>query len=223
MPGSRRIVPLGSMGSRMQGTTCLYVLPCAHEDHVKLGIAGDPMTRMLAFSPRYFEFFDLDAGWLLEAGTEKEARGWETGLKRRLRAHAAPAPLLVPERAGGRTEWLRGAASALAAWRDEQVAQGFVLHAPLRGWVRQRLIQAHVRWRHGVQALVDRMGPAEYWPAAADSAPLRLLRDAMDAQVALDAMPPDDEVPGLRAWHRRNSLVPPPAPRWSDAQARLPE
>lgn len=211
MAGGRRIVPVGSMGRSMRGHTCLYVLPCANEDHVKLGIAGDPMTRMQAFSSRYFEFFDLDAGWLLEAGSEAEARGWETALKRQLRAHAAPPPLLVPARAGGHTEWLRGAGALLAAWRDGQVARGFVAHAPLRGWVRQRLIQAHERWHHDVQALLDRFGPAGDWPAADGSMPLRQLRDAMDAQVLLDARPPDDDVPGLRAWHARNRLVAAPA------------
>lgn len=195
------------MGSRMRGTTFLYVLPCADEDHAKLGIAGDPLTRLQAFSPRYFEFFDLDAGWLLEAETLKEARAWETALKRWLRPHAAPAPLLVPARAGGRTEWVRGALSLLAGWRDEQVAQGFVAHAPLRGWVRQRLLQMHENRRHGVQALVERYGPVDYWPPAAHSVPLGLLRDALDACVLLDAEPGDDDVPGLRAWHERNSLV----------------
>lgn len=213
MPGSRRLIAIGSMGSRVRGTTFLYVLPCANEDHAKLGIAGDPLTRMQAFSPRYFELFDLDAGWLLEADTLKEARGWETALKRWLRPHAAPAPLLVPARAGGRTEWVRGALSLLAGWRDAQVAQGFVAHAPLRGWVRQRLLQAHENRHHGVQALVERFGPAEFWPPAAGSAPLGLLRDALDACVLLDVEPGDDDVPGLRAWHERNSLVSRPAAR----------
>ncbi|SBV37546.1 conserved hypothetical protein [uncultured Stenotrophomonas sp.] len=210
MPGSRRIIAVESSGRRVQGRTFLYVLPCAHEDHAKLGIATDPMTRMQAFSTRYFEFFDLDAGWLLEAEAEtgKEARDWETGLKRQLRPHAAPAPLLVPDRAGGRTEWLRGALPALAQWREARVAQGFVAHAPLRDWVRTRLQARQERWSHEVQALVGHFGPPEEWPAAAGCVPLARLRDLLDAHAVLDVALADAVPAELRTWHRRNSSVP---------------
>lgn len=211
MGGGRRLIPVGSIGRRVYGTTFLYVLPCANEDHAKLGIAGDPLVRMQTFSSRYYEFFDLDAGWLLEAATVAEARAWETTLKRQLRAHAAPAPLLVPARAGGRTEWVRGALSALAGWRDAQVEQGFVAHAPLRGWVRQRLLQAGADLQHHVQAMVERFGAVAYWPPAVPGTPLGVLRDVLDACVLLETMPDDLGQADLDAWHRRNSGVSLPA------------
>ncbi|NCT72067.1 MAG: hypothetical protein GXC75_14085 [Xanthomonadaceae bacterium] len=52
MVGGRRIVPVDGVGTGASGRACLYVLPCAYEDHAKLGIATDPLARMQAFSPR---------------------------------------------------------------------------------------------------------------------------------------------------------------------------
>ncbi len=112
MAGGRRVVPVKGVGTGASGRAFLYVLPCAYEDHAKLGIATDPLRRMQAFSPRYYAFFDLDRGWLAEAASVREARSWETRLKRDLRLHAAPPPLIVPARAAGRTEWFRGAETA---------------------------------------------------------------------------------------------------------------
>ena len=62
MAGGRRIVPVDGIGTGADGAAWLYVLPCAYEDHAKLGIAADPMVRMRAFSPRYYAFFDLGGG-----------------------------------------------------------------------------------------------------------------------------------------------------------------
>lgn len=104
MAGGRRIVPPDGVGTGAAGRASLYVLPCAYEDFAKLGIAADPLARMRAFSPRYYEFFDLDRAWMADAGSLREARGWETRWKRALREHAAPPPLLVPARAAGGTE-----------------------------------------------------------------------------------------------------------------------
>ena len=73
MAGGRRVVPVKGVGSGASGRAFLYVLPCAYEDHAKLGIAGDPLVRMQAFSSRYYEFFDLDA----------VARQIGTGLRRK--------------------------------------------------------------------------------------------------------------------------------------------
>ena len=74
MAGGRRVVPVEGVGTGANGRAFLYVLPCAYEDHAKLGIASDPLRRMQAFSPRYYAFFDLDRGWLAEAASVREAR-----------------------------------------------------------------------------------------------------------------------------------------------------
>lgn len=207
MAGGRRVVPVEGIGTGASGRAFLYVLPCAYEDHAKLGIATDPLRRMQAFSPRYYAFFDLDRGWLAEAGSVREARGWETRLKRDLRLHAAPPPLTVPARAAGRTEWFRGAESALRAAGTALEEAGFALH-PLRRWVAARLAAQREHLHAGEQAAIARYGPVDGWPFARSGTPWATLRDALDAYRVLD-VPLDDAVsPALRAWHARNSLSP---------------
>ncbi|MFT3667947.1 MAG: GIY-YIG nuclease family protein [Pseudoxanthomonas sp.] len=207
MTGGRRIVPVEGVGTGASGRACLYVLPCAYEDHAKLGIATDPIARMQAFSPRYYAFFDLDRGWLAEAGSLREARAWETHWKRTLRPHAAPPPLAVPARAAGRTEWFRGADATLQQARATLEAGGFVVH-PLRPWIAQRLRAQREQLEAGEHAAVSHFGPIEGWPPAHAGPPWGTLRDALDAYVALD-IPLDDAIsPALQAWHARNSLSP---------------
>ena len=207
MAGGRRVVPVKGVGTGASGRAFLYVLPCAYEDHAKLGIATDPLRRMQAFSPRYYAFFDLDRGWLAEAASVREARSWETRLKRDLRLHAAPPPLIVPARAAGRTEWFRGAETALSAARTALEDAGFAVH-PLRGWVAERLAAQREHLGAGEQAAIARYGPVDGWPLARSGTPWAVLRDALDAYRVLD-VPLDDVVsPALRAWHARNSLSP---------------
>lgn len=201
-------MPVEGVGTGASGRACLYVLPCAYEDHAKLGIATDPLARMQAFSSRWYEFFDLDAGWLAEAGSVREARGWETRWKRALREHAAPPPLQVPAQAAGHTEWFRGAQATLAAAREELVAQGFVVHAPLRAWVVLRLQSQRERLEAGEQAAVARYGAPDAWRPAATWPALAALRDALDAYAALGVALGDAVSPALQDWLARNTLAP---------------
>ena len=208
MAAGRRIVPVDGVGTGASGCACLYVLPCAYEDHAKLGIATDPLARMQAFSPRYYEFFDLDHGWLAEAGSLREARAWETRWKRALRDHAAPPPLQVPPRAAGHTEWFRGALAVLDGARNELAAQGFVVHTPLRAWLAQRLREQRERLEAGERAAVAAYGVPDVWPAAVAGSPLIRLRDALDAYAVLEVDLEDAVSPSLRAWLARNTLSP---------------
>jgi len=54
------------------GVCYLYLLPLAYEDILKLGIARDSFVRALAFSRRYYEFFDLSRAVLVEYDSRKE-------------------------------------------------------------------------------------------------------------------------------------------------------
>ena len=207
MAGARRIVPVGNGGRRMRGRTFLYVLPCVGEDYAKLGIATDPMDRLQAFSPRYYELFDLQQGWLVEAETEQEARGWETQWKRQLRVHAAPAPLTVPARAGGHTEWLRGALAELGSLRDALELQGYTVHSSLHSWVRERLSQQRELLASAEQAATSGFGTPSQWPAAIAHPSLLRMRDGLDAYVALQLPIRGLLSAELRAWHARNSLL----------------
>ncbi len=202
---SRRIVPLDGVYTAKRGTAFLYVFPCAYEDLAKLGMSGDPMARLQTFSHRYYEFFDLAQGWLVEAESIKEARRWETHWKRLLREHAAPAPLLIPKTAAGHTEWFRGALEQLQQAQLRFQEQGFHVHS-LIDWVR-----IHVGiWRDELDGLergiVSRAGDVDCWPDAAISPELGRLRDGLDACVALSLSLDAVASPALRRWHRRNSL-----------------
>lgn len=165
---------------------------------MKLGISRDPLDRIQAFSRRYFEFFDLQRGWLLETDSVREAQGQETRLRRSLRLLNAPAPLLVPGRAAGGTEWYRGASSLLEQAREEFAAQGYIVHQPLEDWLRIRLAGRRgdlYTWAERMLSAAD-AEPGDAHPAGAEL-PLshRMLRDALDGYVALgipleDALPP---------------------------------
>ena len=113
----------------------------------------------------------------------------------------------MPARAAGRTEWFRGAETALRAARTALEDAGFALH-PLRGWVAERLAAQREHLGAGEQAAIARYGPVDGWPLARSGTPWAVLRDALDAYRVLD-VPLDDAVsPALRAWHARNSLSP---------------
>ena len=58
-PDSGRSIP-------SRGRCFLYVFPCDWEDLLKLGISRDPLDRVQALHPRWFEFFDLGRGFLVE-------------------------------------------------------------------------------------------------------------------------------------------------------------
>lgn len=169
---------------RTDGRVFAYVFPCAWEDYAKIGFSRDPLGRITALHRRWFEFFDLDAGLLVEAENEREARDLELRLRTPLKAHRAPAPMTVHDKAGGHTEWVRGANQVLLIAVEALNDQGYRRY-PLRAWLRAawelRLDRLH-DWA-AVQLPEDeglRMpgGPGE-----------RALRDTLDGVRALDIDP----------------------------------
>jgi hypothetical protein len=182
---ARRIDPRepGNRGPS-RGLSYLYVLPCAYEDILKLGFSRDPLGRMQALHPRWFEFFDLDRAFLVEAETVRDARDLELGLARVVAEHNAPAPLVIRREAAGHTEWYRGAYDLLDTTAKALAAGGYVVHAPLRPWLRERLVERSDRLFSWTLAMLP--------PAAAEAAGLigqaevhRAVRDVLDAYRAL--------------------------------------
>lgn len=175
-----------------------YVFPCEGEDHAKIGFTRDPLGRISALHRRWFEFFALDGGWLVEAETQRDARDLELELRAPLKLHRAPAPLTVQEAAGGRTEWVRGANAALLQAVHALQARGHHVH-PLRPWLRAVLLQRADRlfdWSAAWLPL-DAEGVARHGASA-----LAVLRDTLDAHAALDIdvhMHVPEEV---AAWHQ---------------------
>ena len=182
------------------GASFVYFLPCPGMDDIaKLGMSRDPLERCQALHPRWYEFFDLERGWLLETDRVRDARAIELGIGRELREHRAPAPLTVNTRAGGDTEWYRGASDWLEARGESFSRAGHRLHRPLLAWLRPRLLERAHRLYHWSDALMDAIGQA----APADATRLQwTLRNGLDAYAALD-LPLDPWIPAraLR-WHQ---------------------
>jgi hypothetical protein len=178
-------VPLPRSTSR--GRTCVYVLPCRDEDVLKVGYSRDPLQRMRSLHRRFFEFFDLDRGLLIEAERLRDARRIERLFIDRLAAQRAPPPLVVREAAAGYTEWFRGVAPQAEALAHALGAgEGLAVHA-LRPWLRARLDErgdALYGWSTRMLEALEyqHFNPP---PEARDRALARALRDTLDACAAV--------------------------------------
>ena len=195
---ARRIEPRdpGNRGPS-RGLSYLYVLPCAYEDILKLGFSRDPLGRMQALHPRWFEFFDLDRAFLVEAETVRDARDLELGLGRVVAEHNAPAPLVIRREAAGHTEWYRGAYDALATTAHALAAGGYAMHAPLRPWLRERLVERSDRLFSWTMAML----PPEVLEMR-DPSSVRRVLDMLDAFGSLNIELEPWLPPQVLDWYR---------------------
>lgn len=195
-----------TVNTSSEGLSYVYVFPCAYEDLLKLGFSRDPLARLQALAPRYYEFFDLERGLLVETETVAEARRLELRLRRALIEHNAPAPLTIRRVAGGHTEWYRGAYDALVSETERLAEQGSAVHRPLSSWLRTGLLaQRDLLFARG-QALLEGV---EGDPDALDRPEFHAVRqralDTLDAYAAL-GLTLEGRLPDpLMAWylHRR--------------------
>lgn len=164
----------------LDGRCFTYVFPCAWEDYCKIGFSHDPLARLRTLHPRWFEFFDLEAGTLVETETTRDARDLELALRRPLKAHRAPAPMTIRQQAGGKTEWVRGANAALAVATRELAGRGYRVH-PLRDWTALAMSARLDRLFEWTQAQLP-LGEVPGLNTHAQTT----LRDALDAHAALD-------------------------------------
>ena len=180
-----------------RGLSYLYVLPCAYEDILKLGFSRDPLGRMQALHPRWFEFFDLDRAFLVEAETVRDARDLELGMGRVIAEHNAPAPLVIRREAAGHTEWYRGAYDALATTAHALAAGGYAMHAPLRPWLRERLVERSDRLFSWTMAML----PPEVLEMR-DPSSVRRVLDMLDAFGSLNIELEPWLPPQVLDWYR---------------------
>jgi hypothetical protein len=123
-----------------RGKAYVYVLPCRDEDLLKVGFSRDPFTRFSTLHRRFFEFFDLERGLLLDAERVVHARRIERRLIDTFADYRAMAPLVVPVAAAGHTEWYRGVHADVAALlEDIATAEGLNLDRSLTPWLRSYL------------------------------------------------------------------------------------
>ncbi|KRE89166.1 hypothetical protein ASG87_06450 [Frateuria sp. Soil773] len=187
------------------GRTYVYVLPCRDEDMLKIGFSHDPLDRFRTLHRRFFRFFDLDRGLLIQTDRLRDARRIERLFLEAFAEYRAPAPLAVREAAAGHTEWLRGASAAAEALARETCArQGFVLHAPLGAWLRDQFAERAALLYGWSERLFDAL-EYEYFnvPAAARSGHAgRALRETLDACEALGMDLKSLVPPQVLAWYR---------------------
>src|SRR5579859_321572 len=185
----------------MSAPAFVYAVPARYEDILKLGFSHEPCARVRSFHARWYEYFDLERGFVLEATDEKDARRIERELGAVLRDHRARAPLVINEAAGGYTEWYRGASAALAAAATALAHDGG--YAPpqvLRERLHVRLSEERALWFEHGTAMLDAIDALAGTPEALAIA--RKLRDALDAfdalEIEIDAHLPD----AVREWWR---------------------
>lgn len=176
-----------------------YVFPCAWEDFGKIGFSRDPLRRISELHRRWFEFFDLEGGVVVQAETQRDARDLELALRRPLTLHKAPAPLTVDVRAGGKTEWVRGANSALAD-AVRALADGGHPVFPLRAWVHAVMLERVDRLYSWSSAQVPDVALIGCSPAHAAAA--AALRDQLDAHMTVGIDPAPWLPAYLQDWYR---------------------
>ena len=196
---ARRIERRDPGRSPSRGRCYLYVLPCAYEDLLKLGYSRDPLERIQALHPRWYEAFDLDRGLFVETEAVRDARDLELEFRRALVLHNAPAPLAMRVEAAGVTEWYRGAFDQLATAAADLATRGYTLHAPARAWLRDALLaRAPLLYAWTEAAL-----PPESRDLPFGAVPVhRVVRDVLDGYAALgiDLAPHLPEP--VRHWYR---------------------
>ena len=185
-------------GVPIDGRCFAYVFPCRWEDHCKIGFSRDPLGRIAALHPRWFEFFDLERGVLVEAESVRDARDLELVLRRPLREHNAPAPLTVRVQAGGGTEWFRGAGQAVEDTVRDLARRGYRVR-PLQAWLQAALAAR----RDGLHEwTLAQLTVEELEGLCGDTPAQRQVRDQLDAFEALgigiDAVLPV----AVRDWYR---------------------
>jgi hypothetical protein len=189
--------------SLARGRAYVYVLGCRDDSVFKIGFSRDPLQRFRTLHARFFEFFDLDGGVLIETERVAQARRLERELHARFRVHQAPAPVIVPIMAAGHTEWFRGVLDeAVAAARTLAAEHAFAPQAPA-AWLASVLAQRKDLLFGWATRMFDLLEYAENnQDAAAARICARDLCDALDAFRSVGIHPYVSLPPAVVRWHR---------------------
>lgn len=163
------------------GRCFAYVFPCAWEDHCKIGFSTDPLARICALHPRWFDFFDLEGGVLVEAESIRDARDLELELRAGLGGYNAPSPMTIRVPAGGHTEWFRGVTGLLHGRTEALALRGYRvyrLHRWLLAAMERRVDRLH-EWTLSQLSVDELEGLLGSTPAQ------QRVRDVLDAFQAL--------------------------------------
>lgn len=169
----------------MSAPAFVYVIPARFEDILKIGFSRDPCHRIRCFHPRYFEYFDLDRGFLIAANDEKDARRIERLLALRFAEHRTHAPLVIERAPGGATEWYRGAYALVLQAGTQLVDDGG--YSPLictATRIREALLRECEHLFEHATAMIDALDGLGEDPHARDIAVA--FRNSLDAFLAFD-------------------------------------
>jgi len=178
----------------MRAPAFVYVVPARFEDILKIGFSREPAHRVRSFHARYFEYFDLERGFVIAANDEKDARGIERLLALRFADHRTHAPLVIEQAPGGSTEWYRGAYPLVLQVSTQLVIDGGYppLHS-LSSRIREVLLREREHLFEHATAVVDTVeGLGRDEPQAVVIA--AAFRNALDAFQAFE-IPVDEYLP----------------------------
>ncbi|WP_372012549.1 GIY-YIG nuclease family protein [Pseudoxanthomonas sp. 10H] len=185
----------------VDGRCYAYVFPCLWEDHCKIGFSNDPLSRIAALHPRWFEFFDLARGVLVEAESVRDARDLELELRAGLGEYNAPAPLAIHVPAGGHTEWFRGAGSLLQGRIAALEQRGYRV-LPLHGWMRAVLERRADRLHEWTLA---QLSPDELDGLCGATPAQRRVRDVLDGYATVGLDTAAWLAPAVLGWYGRHA------------------
>ena len=171
----------------------VYVVPRRDDSVFKIGFARDPIERWRNLHGRFFRFFDLDLGVLVEAVRVVEARSLERALLRRFGAYTALQPVEIEAAPGGAGEWRRGVLDdVIAAAVEMAEASDMIVHRPAALWLRAHLL-GRGDLLHAWSARMVEQAEAEsaYLSGAHASPAVRAINDMLDAYaiVGIDVAP----------------------------------
>jgi hypothetical protein len=138
-----------------RGRCFVYLFPCRERDLQKIGYARDPLVRLNELHRRFFRFFDLERGALVETATVRESRALERALHLRYASERVPAPLEARELAAGEREWFCGVVpAAREAMRAHALEHGQRFEPSLAEWLRNRIGEGRAAlWQWSERAL----------------------------------------------------------------------
>lgn len=187
----------------MSAPAFVYIIPARFEDILKIGFSRDPSYRIRSFHPRYFEYFDLDRGFLIAANDEKDARRIERLLALRFAEHRTHAPLVIERAPGGSTEWYRGAYALVLQASNQLVVDGG--YAPLVSTatrIRDELLREREHLFEHATAVIDVLDGLGEDARAGDIA--TAFRNSLDAfrafDIAVDKYLPEEIAARLAAY-----------------------
>jgi len=178
----------------MRAPAFVYVVPALFEDILKIGFSREPSHRVRSFHARYFEYFDLERGFVIAASDAKDARRMERELALRFADHRTHAPLVIERAPRGSTEWYRGAYPLVLDVSKRIVDEGgYPPLSSLASRIREQLLREREHLFEHATAVLDTVeGLGRDDPQALGIA--AAFRNVLDAFRAFD-IPVDEYLP----------------------------